>query len=48
MRTTILSYQNIIEEVQNGDTKNIGKYKEEIENMQKQILALESQRNKLL
>ncbi len=33
MRTTILSYQNIIEELQNGDTKNIDKYKDEIENM---------------
>ena len=33
--TTIASYQNIIAQVQNGDTQNLEKFKEEIDSMQK-------------
>ena len=35
MATTIASYQNIIAQVQSGDTQNLDKLKEEIDNMQK-------------
>lgn len=35
MQTTIASYQDVIAKLQSGDTKNLDKYKEEIDHMQK-------------
>ena len=48
MQCTIESYKNIISQLHDGDSSNLGKFKQEIENMQKEIQSLESQRNKLI